>query len=123
MSGVAKRPVEHGLALVALVPLGFLAVFFVWPVVAILRLGLAEGGVLDTLASAEVWRLVGFTVAQAAGATAVAVVAGLPVAFLLARTRLPGLGLVRVIILVPFVLPSVVVGLAFQALLPSGGVW
>jgi thiamine transport system permease protein len=106
-----------------LVPLGFLAVFFVWPVVAILRLGLDEGGVLATLGTADVWRLVGFTVAQAAGATAVAVVAGLPVAFLLARTNLPGLGLIRVIILVPFVLPSVVVGLAFRALLPDGGVW
>lgn len=104
-------------------PLGFLAVFFVWPVVAILRLGLDEGGVLATLGTAEVWRLVGFTVAQAAGATTVAVVAGLPVAFLLARTNLPGLGLIRVIILVPFVLPSVVVGLAFRALLPDGGVW
>ena len=104
-------------------PLGFLAVFFVWPVVAILRLGLAEGGVLDTLATADVWRLVGFTVAQAAGATAIAIVAGLPVAFLLARTTLPGLGLVRVIILVPFVLPSVVVGLAFRGLMPDGGVW
>jgi thiamine transport system permease protein len=108
---------------VALVPLGFLAVFFVWPVVAILRLGLREGGVLSTLATAEVWRLVGFTVAQAAGATAVAVIAGMPVAFLLARAKLPGLGLVRVLILVPFVLPSVVVGLAFRALLPDGGVW
>ncbi|WP_414639091.1 ABC transporter permease [Actinophytocola sp.] len=104
-------------------PLGFLAVFFVWPVVAILRLGLAEGGVLDTLATGEVWRVVGFTVAQAAGSTAVAVLAGMPVAFLLARTRMPGLGLVRVIILVPFVLPSVVVGLAFRALMPDGGVW
>jgi thiamine transport system permease protein len=113
----------RALTLFALVPLGFLAVFFVWPVVAILRLGLAEGGVLAHLASLEVWRLVGFTVAQAAAATAVAVVAGLPVAFLLARTNLPGLWLVRVIVLVPFVLPSVVVGLAFRALLPDGGVW
>lgn len=112
----------RGLTLIALVPLGFLAVFFVWPVVAILRLGLREGGVLDALASAEVWELVAFTVAQAAAATVVAVVAGMPVAFLLARTSLPGLGLVRVVILVPFVLPSVVVGLAFRTLMPSGGV-
>ncbi len=118
-----KRAIGPGIALIALVPLGFLAVFFAWPVAAILRLGLREGGVLTTLRSAEVWRLVAFTVAQAAGATAVAVLAGLPVAFLLARTNLPGLGLVRVIILVPFVLPSVVVGLAFRAMLPDGGVW
>lgn len=118
-----KRAIRLDLALIVLVPLGFLAVFFVWPVGAILRLGLRDGGVLATLGTAEVWRLVGFTVAQAAGATAVAVLAGLPVAFLLARTNLRGLGIVRVIILVPFVLPSVVVGLAFRAMLPDGGVW
>jgi thiamine transport system permease protein len=112
----------RGLLPIALVPLGFLAVFFVWPVVAILRLGLREGGVLATLGTAEVWQLAGFTVAQAAAATAVALVAGLPIAFLLARTSLPGLGFVRVLILVPFVLPSVVVGLAFRSLLPDGGV-
>jgi thiamine transport system permease protein len=116
------RGSPRGLTLIALAPLGFLAVFFVWPVAAILRLGLREGGVLSTVVSPEVWRLVGFTVGQAAAATAVAVAAGLPVAFLLARTTLPGLWLVRVIILVPFVLPSVVVGLAFRTLLPGGGV-
>jgi thiamine transport system permease protein len=111
-----------GLALLALVPLGFLAVFFVWPVVAILRLGIGEGGVLPVLADSQTWRLVGFTVGQAAASTAVALAAGLPVAYLLARTSLPGLGLVRVVILVPFVLPTVVVGLAFRTLLPDGGV-
>jgi thiamine transport system permease protein len=110
------------LLLAAAVPLGFLAVFFVWPVVAILRLGLGEGGVLEALASPGTWRLVAFTVGQAAAATALAVVAGLPVAYLLARTSLPGLALVRVVVLVPFVLPTVVVGLAFRTLLPDGGV-
>jgi thiamine transport system permease protein len=110
------------LVLVALVPLGFLAVFFAWPVVAILRLGLGEGGVLTELASERTWRLVAFTVGQAAASTALAVLAGLPVAYLLARTSLRGLGIVRVVILVPFVLPTVVVGLAFRTLLPDGGV-
>ncbi|OLF15636.1 iron ABC transporter permease, partial [Actinophytocola xanthii] len=105
-----------------MVPLAFLAVFFVWPVVAILRLGLAEGGVLAVLGQARTWELVAFTVGQAAASTALAVVAGLPVAYLLARTSLPGLGLVRVLVLVPFVLPTVVVGLAFRTLLPDGGV-
>ncbi|MGH3879815.1 MAG: ABC transporter permease, partial [Actinophytocola sp.] len=109
-------------ALISLVPLGFLAVFFVWPVVAILRLGLGEGGVLAVLARADTWQLLAFTVGQAAASTAVALVAGLPVAYLLARTSLPGLGFVRVVILVPFVLPTVVVGLAFRTLLPDGGV-
>jgi thiamine transport system permease protein len=106
---------------VALVPLGFLTLFFAWPVVAIIGLGL-RGSVLDTLVSAETWRLVGFTVGQAAAATAVALLAGMPLAFLIARCELPGMALVRAIILVPFVLPTVVVGLAFRSLMPDGGV-
>jgi thiamine transport system permease protein len=106
----------------ALLPVGFLAVFFAWPVVAILRLGLGSGGVWPVLSSADTWQLVGFTLGQALASTIVALLAGLPVAFVLARCRLPGLGLLRVIVLVPFVLPTVVVGLAFQALLPGGGV-
>ncbi|AIJ25928.1 ABC transporter integral membrane protein [Amycolatopsis methanolica 239] len=118
------RPVSRaglGLAALAVLPLGFLVVFFAWPVVAILRLGFADGEVLAALAEGETWRLAWFTVAQAAGSTLIAVVAGLPVAFLLARVRLPGVAVVRTLVLVPFVLPTVVVGLAFRALWPDGG--
>src|SRR5262249_17987648 len=98
-------PAGAGLLAVALVPLGFLAVFFVWPVVPILQRGLsASGGVLPVLGSAETWHLVAFTLGQAVASTALAVLAGLPVAFLLARCALPGLGFVRVAVLVPFVL-------------------
>jgi thiamine transport system permease protein len=110
-----------GLFLAALVPLGFLAVFFLWPVVAILERGLS-GGVVPVLGRSETWELVAFTLGQAAASTAVAVLAGLPIAFLLARCALPGLWLVRVAVLIPFVLPTLVVGLAFRALMPDGGV-
>jgi thiamine transport system permease protein len=106
---------------VALVPLAFLTLFFAWPVVAIIGLG-ARAQMLDTLASADTWSLVGFTIGQAAASTVVALLAGMPLAFLLARVRLPGRGLVQAIVLVPFVLPTVVVGLAFRTLMPDGGV-
>ncbi len=109
-------------ALLALLPLGFLAVFFAWPVLAIVGRGFADGGVAEALGESGTWRLAGFTIAQAAASTVVAVLAGMPVAFLLARVRLPGTALVRTLVLVPFVLPTVVVGLAFRALLPDGGV-
>jgi thiamine transport system permease protein len=111
-----------GWALAALLPLGFLGVFFAWPVLAIVNLGLRDGGVLDALTSGETWRLVGFTLGQAAASTALALVAGMPVAFLLARADVPGTGLVRAAVMVPFVLPTVVVGLAFRALWPDGGI-
>jgi thiamine transport system permease protein len=112
-----------GLALLAVLPIGFLAVLFAWPVAAILHRGFAAGGVLTVVAEPETWRLAWFTLAQAAGSTAVAVLAGMPVAFLLARVKLPGIGVLRTLVLVPFVLPSVVVGLAFRALWPDGGLF
>ncbi|MDQ3402526.1 MAG: iron ABC transporter permease [Actinomycetota bacterium] len=104
-----------------MVPLGFLAVFFLWPVAAIIQRGLGDG-VTRVLADSQTWELVGFTLAQAGAATVLAVLCGLPVAFLLARCAVPGIALVRAAILVPFVLPTVVVGLAFRALMPDGGV-
>ncbi|GAB2992527.1 iron ABC transporter permease [Amycolatopsis acidiphila] len=120
---LVARPVSRaGLGLLALVPLGFLVVFFAWPVLAILKRGFVGNGVLTALAQGETWRLAWFTVAQAAGSTAIAVVGGMPLAFVLARVRLPGVGLMRTLVLVPFVLPTVVVGLAFRALWPDGGV-
>ncbi|MBB5956226.1 thiamine transport system permease protein [Saccharothrix tamanrassetensis] len=109
-------------SLAALLPLVFLGVFFAWPVAAIVALGLGEGGVWPALGDPGTWSLVGFTLGQAAAATVLALVAGLPVAFLLARCRVRGTGLVRAAVMVPFVLPTVVVGLAFRALWPDGGV-
>jgi thiamine transport system permease protein len=110
------------LLLLALLLLAFLGLFFAWPVISIVSIGLHGGGVLDVLASSDTWGLVGFTLGQAAAATVVALLAGMPVAFVLARCKLPGVGLLRMLVVVPFVLPTVVVGLAFRALLPDGGV-
>ena len=116
------RSAGAGLALLSLLPIGFLTVFFAWPVVAIIGLGVGDGGVAEALAQAQTWQLAGFTIGQAAASTVVAVLTGMPVAFLLARTRLRVVGLVRVLVLIPFVLPTVVVGLAFKALWPDGGI-
>ena len=51
----------------------------------------------------------------------VAVVLGLPAAYALHRLALPGRAAVRAALLVPFVLPTVVVGVAFRRLLGEGG--
>ncbi|WP_390827110.1 ABC transporter permease [Lentzea alba] len=113
---------RSGWSAAALLPLAFLGLFFAWPVLAIITLGLREGGVTTVLFAADTWELVGFTLGQALASTVVAVVAGLPVAFVLARCRIRGLGLVRAAVMVPFVLPTVVVGLAFRTFWPDGGV-
>ena len=106
------------------VVLGFLGLFFAWPVAAIVGTGL-RGDVGAVLAEAETWRLVAFTLGQAAASTLVALIAGMPLAYVLARAAIPGRAVLRAVVTVPFVLPTVVVGMAFRALFgleSSGGV-
>jgi thiamine transport system permease protein len=113
--------------LVAGLPLAFLAVFFALPVGAILGRGFVTDGALDLSAFTEVfarprtWRVIGLTVAQASVATVVAVVLGVPGAYLLYRTSFRGRGLLRGFVVVPFVLPTVVVGVAFRSVLAPTG--
>ena len=67
-----------------------------------------------------------FTTWQAAASTAFTMALGLPLAWVVGRFRFRGQGLVRALVLVPFVLPTVVVATAFLELLPERlqhGVW
>lgn len=115
--------VAAGWILAAALPLAFVGVFFAWPVASIVGRGLFPSGVLDVAGILEVLsrprtqRVVGFTVGLAAAATAITLVLGMPVAYVLARLRFAGKGVLRAAVLVPFVLPTVVVGIAFRALL------
>ncbi len=122
----ARRPSAlRGAAwsLTAAVPLLFLGTFFALPVVVLVARGFVTDGAVDLSGFAEVfarprtWRLLGLTLGQATVGTALAVLLGLPGAYLLHRCSFPGLRLVRAVVAVPFVLPTVVVGVAFRSLL------
>ncbi len=108
---------------VAVIPLTFLGIFFAWPVVALVGRGFwADGGIdvsgfVDVFAEPRTRRLIGLTLAQAGAGTVLAVVLGLPVAYVLYRCSFPGRMAARVLVAVPFVLPTVVVGVAFRSLL------
>lgn len=108
-------------------PVLVLGTFFVLPVGGMLARGFwPEGsfdpvGVLEVLARPRVHRVVWFTVWSATVATAVSVLFGLPAAHALHRLEFPGRRLVRAALLVPFVLPTVVVGVAFRELLGESG--
>lgn len=103
------------------VPLAFLAVFFAWPVSAIVGRGFADGAAFEVLARPRTLRLIGLTLAQATIASLASVVVGLPIAHVLYRLKFRGRGVLRALIIVPFVLPTIVVGVAFRALLREGG--
>ena len=105
-------------ALVA-VPVAFLAVFFVWPLLAIIARGLSAGAMVDVLTDPGLRSVAWFTLWQARCRTVVTLVVGVPMAYVVGRFRFPGRRVVLAFITVPFVLPTVVVGAAFLALLPD----
>jgi thiamine transport system permease protein len=106
------------------VPVAFVAVFFAFPLIAILERGLtsARGPALPAGTLGLLW----FTTWQATASTVLTLAAGLPLAWAIGRFRFRGRSLARALVLVPFVLPTVVVATAFLALLPAGydrGLW
>nr|WP_233613304.1 iron ABC transporter permease [Leucobacter edaphi] len=78
-------------------------------------------GIPEVFGAPRTWRVIGQTLAQAGLATAVSVALGLPAAHVLYRLDFPGRGVLRGLMTVPFVLPTVVVAAAFVALTGEGG--
>jgi thiamine transport system permease protein len=100
-------------------PVGFLAVFFVWPFATLLGRGLTGEAVTDTFARSETWRVLWFTTWQAAVSTILTIVIGLAPTWAIARFDFPGRRLLTSTLTAVFVLPTVVVGAAFVAVLPA----
>lgn len=120
----ARQDRGRAIALIlAVPPVLFLAIFFLYPVASILALGLAPEGrpevnVLGRLAGTPyLGGVLWFTLWQAVVSTVLTVALALPAAYVLARYEFPGKRLVRALALVPFVLPTIVVASAFLALL------
>ncbi|MFD5219733.1 ABC transporter permease [Streptomyces tendae] len=109
------------------VPVAFFAVFFAYPVAAIVARGLEVDGVWrlgrigDVLAQSDVRHVLWFTTWQALASTALTLLVALPGAYVFARFDFPGKQVLRAVVTVPFVLPTVVVGTAFLALVGRGG--
>ncbi len=124
--GGGRRALALRLALMA-VPLAFFAVFFAYPVAAIVTRGLRVGGqwrfgrIAEVVTDPATLDILWFTCWQAVASTALTLAVALPGAYVFARFDFPGKGLLRAVVTVPFVLPTVVAGSAFLALLGRGG--
>jgi thiamine transport system permease protein len=103
------------------VPLAFLGLFFLYPLTAIVERGLRGEGdsALDVLGDPTTRDVVWFTAWQAVASTLLTIAVALPAAYVLGRFRFRGRNVVGAVVLVPFVLPTVVVALAFLAVLPE----
>ncbi len=110
------------------IPALFLGYFFLYPVVVITARGLTPDGIFSPRIFSDVIRdptlrgVAVFTLWQAILSTVLTVLAGLPAAWAFARYDFPGKSFLRAATLVPFVLPTLVVGTAFLALIGPRGV-
>ena len=107
-------------------PLSFLAVFFVYPLAAILARSFGGGALgvdafqallSDSYYLGRIW----FTVWQAALSTLMTLVLGLPAAYLFARHEFPGKTVLKALTTLPFIMPTIVVAMGFVALLGPQG--
>ncbi|NJQ13904.1 ABC transporter permease [Streptomyces bohaiensis] len=108
-------------------PVVFFALFFGYPVAAIVDRGLRPDGqwelgqVGEVLTDEGIRQVLWFTTWQAAASTVLTLLLALPGAYVLARFSFPGKRVLRAVVTVPFVLPTVVVGAAFLGLIGRGG--
>ena len=119
MADRVGRPLRLRSWWVWVLPVAFLGYFFLFPVTRVLIHAFEENAFAELtrprfLASA--W----FTVWQAVLSTLLTLVAALPLTWALARFNFPGKPVVRALVTIPFVLPTVVVGAAFLGLMPRG---
>ncbi|WP_245627404.1 ABC transporter permease [Kribbia dieselivorans] len=116
-----------GAAALALLPLAFLAVFFLLPVAGMLVRGFAPDGHLDLAGAFEVLtrrrtlQVIAFTAGVSLLGTVLTVALGVPTAYVLYRLDVPGRHWLRALIVMPFAMPTVVVGVMFRSLLAPGG--
>jgi thiamine transport system permease protein len=102
------------IALIA-IPVAFLVVWFVYPLGAIVwrTLGNDPGAIGRVLGETRVRQVIWFTMWQAALSTVTTLIVGLPIAYVASRFTFAGRRAFNAVLLVPFVLPTIVVGMAF----------
>ncbi|WP_317442167.1 ABC transporter permease [Streptomyces collinus] len=120
-TGGPRRRRARGVPLPLLVPGLVALVFLLLPLVALL-VRAPWRSLPDQLTSAEVWQALQLSLVSATAATALCLVLGVPLAWLLARTDFPGRRLVRALVTLPLVLPPVVGGVALLLALGRNGV-
>jgi thiamine transport system permease protein len=105
-------------------PALFLLAFYFTPLIEIIqRSNLFQQGLgLSSSEWAVILKPLGFTIAQALVSTVLTLCIGLPGAYVLSHYQFPGRDLLKALLIVPFILPTVVVSACFNSLLGPSGV-
>ncbi len=119
MTGLANRLPRRLVAALAAPAVVFIAMFYLWPVASLVAKAVTLDSVRAVLHDRQLRAVLWFTTWQALVSTVATIAIGLIPAWLLARYEFTGRRALTALVTVPFVLPTVVVGAAFLALLPD----
>jgi thiamine transport system permease protein len=101
------------------IPAAFVALFYAVPLLTLLGRVLRSTAAFDVVRAPGLGRIAWFTLWQAIVSTVATLLVGLVPAYVLARYRVPFRRFTTMLLTLPFMLPTVVVGAAFLALLPQ----
>ncbi len=124
---ILKRSRSLTIILLWLAPLCFLLLFYFYPMASILMLSLARSQqglfapFVDAFNSPITWHTLGFTLWQAILSTLLTLLVGLPGAYLFSHYNFHGKSLLQALTGIPFLMPTLVVAAAFNALLGPNG--
>ncbi len=110
-------------ALLWLLPLGFLSLFYFFPLATIIQTSISRSSssvsqlFVDVFSDPAIRKTILFTGYQAGLSTLLTLLVGLPGAYVFARFEFPGKSFLRLITGLPFVMPTLVVATAFTSLL------
>ncbi|MFJ8905859.1 molybdate ABC transporter permease subunit [Streptomyces sp. NPDC102359] len=122
--GTRRRPPRapgRGVPLALLAPALLGLAFLLVPLLALV-VRAPWSGLPEQVTSPAVWDALRLSLVCATTATALSLLVGVPLAWLLARTDFPGRGLVRALVTLPLVLPPVVGGVALLLALGRNGI-
>lgn len=108
---VKKARLPHFSAAVSTIFGSVVVIFLLIPVLVIL-FGTTPADVLGTVQETEVQRSVAVTLGGAGIATALGLLGGVPLAYLLARKRLPGKRFINALLILPIIIPHSSAGVA-----------
>jgi len=100
-------------------PTAFLVLMLFVPTTEIMRHGATLDGFSNVLGNSSVQKALWFTLWQSVASTALTVIIALPATYIMSRFRFTGSRALHTLLTVPFLLPTVVVGAAFLAVLPA----
>ncbi|MHB1090894.1 MAG: ABC transporter permease [Ilumatobacteraceae bacterium] len=112
-------PYRASASALALMPTFAVATFVLWPLTNIFSRALSWDVISRMASNAAIRQVLWFSIWQAVASTLITLLVAFPATYILARYQFMGKRMLLALVTIPFVLPTVVVGAAFLALLPD----